>query len=202
MSTLEQALSSTDLPPFEGLAVRQAGLEAPGMAGGLREAMRIDPAAFHQGAHIVTIEEHVVQKVRHEPIDPEAPDGDQRRVHILRTLTVAIAADELVALVQAQLAAQAERIKRAKADAKGYGSMYDDDAHDADHTEPVDGCPKCAARAAAGPDDAAGPDLLYTERPEGMSDDEWEASAKAEPAEGTTPITKARRARGAKKGGG
>lgn len=193
MTTLEQALQNVTLTPFEGKDVRQVGLEAPTAAGGLRDAMRIDPVELHQGDRVVTIMEHVVTKVRFEPIDRDDPGGDQRRVHVLSTETAAIAGGELVAMVRDQLGDQRERLARAKAEAKGYPSMVSDDeltaAHAAgQHTELMPGCVDCAAEEEAAAD----------ETPDEMSDEEWEASnhPTASPA-GTTPIA-GRRRRGAK----
>lgn len=182
MTTLEQALLNTELTPFEGKSVRQVGLEAPSASGGLRESMRIDPVELQQGDRVVTIMEHVVAKVRFEPIDKDDPGGDQRRVHVLTTETAAIATGELVSMVQTQLAAQADRIKAARAAAKGYDRLpYDDD-----NPEPEG------------------------ERPEGMTDEEWEASGDGtgetlppiEPAEGTTSISGRKPRQARKRAGG
>lgn len=189
MTTLEQALLNTELTPFENKAVRQVGLEAPSASGGLRESMRIDPVELQQGDRVVTIMEHVVAKVRFEPIDKDDPGGDQRRVHVLTTETAAIATGELVAMVRTQLAAQADRIKAARAAAKGYDRLpYDDDALAAAHATGahaeglVAGCPECDAEVNA--------------EAKEVTDEQWEASAAPAP----TPIA-GRRARKPKAGG-
>lgn len=137
--------------------------------------------------------EHVVTKVRFEPIDRDDPGGDQRRVHVLSTETAAIAGGDLVAMVRDQLSNQRERLERARAEAKGYPSMVSEDelaaAHAAgQHTELMPGCDDCTAEK-----DAAAAEV---------SDDEWEASGQGpapEPAAGTTPIA-GRRRRGGKAG--
>lgn len=194
MTTLEQALLNTELTPFEGKAVRQVGLEAPSAGGGLRESMRIDPVELHQGDMVVTIMEHRVAKVRFEPIDKDDPGGDQRRVHVLTTETAAIASGELVDLVRSQLAVQADKIKAARAAAKGYDRLpYADDeataalsaAHaDGHHAELAPGCPECQAET----------DAKAAE----VTDEQWEASGAK--ADAPTPI--AGRKPRAKKAGG
>lgn len=139
------------LAPFEGSPVRQAGIEIPGAAGGLREAMKIDPQEFHKGERVFIVLECVVGKVRFDPIDKTAPDGDQRRVHVLDVEGATIV-DE--SIVREHLDAQAERLEaagRARTGARTFDDvdLVEEHATGA-HAEEgyVDACPECAAERA------------------------------------------------------
>lgn len=159
----------SDLSSFEGLPVRQVGIEIPGAAGGLREAMKIDPAEFHHGDRVYVVLACDVQKVRFDPIDRVEPDGDQRRVHVFGVDTATIVEEELV---RAHLDAQRERIDKANAQARLVDTAgevdpdavvdveivddEDDEAavltiHHAQglHTDLVAGCPDCDAEVDA-----------------------------------------------------
>ncbi len=157
----------SDLSSFEGLPVRQVGIEIPGAAGGLREAMKIDPAEFHHGDRVYVVLACDVQKVRFDPIDRAEPDGDQRRVHVFGVDTATIVEEELV---RAHLDAQRERIDKANAQARMVDTSgevdpdavvngdpdEDDEAavlgiHHAQglHSDLVAGCPDCDAEVDA-----------------------------------------------------
>lgn len=156
------ALADTShLPDFEGLQVVASGVEIPGAAGGLRDPMKIDPQAFHQGEVVYVALKCNVQKVRHEPIVKDEPGGVQRRVHVFKVDTATIVAGDLVA---AALDEQQKRIIVAREQAGGgqipgqqeaWGDV-DADALAAAHNEgdhaggKVEGCPTCQAE-----DDAA-----------------------------------------------
>ena len=158
MTDLAQALAdSSHLSDFEGLAVRQAGVELPKAAGGLQEAMKIEPREIHQGDEGTIALSYTCQKVRFEPIDKDAPDGDQRRVHVLQVTGAAFIDSDVV---NKEIADQSERIQRAKEEAKGISrlALADGDeeqedalaeAHDnGDHAEGlVAGCPYCREEA-------------------------------------------------------
>lgn len=155
MSDLAQALAdSSHLSDFEGLAVRQAGVELPKAAGGLQEAMKIEPREIHQGDEGTIALSYTCQKVRFEPIDKDAPDGDQRRVHVLQVTGAAFVDSEIVTK---EITDQSDRIQRAKEEAKGitripFGENQEDAlaaAHDnGDHAEGlVAGCPYCQEEA-------------------------------------------------------
>lgn len=146
---------SPTLEDFEGLPVVEAGIEIPGAAGGLREAMKIDPATFHKGEQVFVVMECRVGKVRFDPIDTDYLDGPQRRVHVF-VVTGATMVDGN--LVREQLTTQAEKIRLAKEAAAGVTRLpYTDDefvhaqAHAAgEHASGlVDPCPVCQTEAAA-----------------------------------------------------
>lgn len=99
------------LAKFEGLDVIRSSVEIPGAAGGLRDAMKVDPIEAHKGDTMYVVLECVVAKVRHDPIDKEDFTGPQERVHILSTTSATIVDKELVFDA---LAAQKDRIAEAK----------------------------------------------------------------------------------------
>lgn len=107
---------TTALEPFEGKDVRRASIEIPNAAGGLRDAMKIEPRTFRQGERVFLVMECVVQKVRFDPIDKDAPGGDQERVHVFMA-DVTTFVDE--GLVKDVLTAQREAIEKAKDEAAG-----------------------------------------------------------------------------------
>lgn len=104
------------------------GVEMPNAAGGLQEAMKFDPVEWHQGDEQFIVLRGAVRKIRHEPIDKELPDGDQRRVHILH-VDEAFPID--ASYVEDYVAEQRERIKKARDEAKGTLS-FDLDGDDGD----------------------------------------------------------------------
>lgn len=145
---IAQALADTSkLDDFEGRAVRQVGIEIPGVAGGLREAVKIDPQQFSQGEEGYIALHWTCAKVRFEPIDRDDPGGDQRRVHVFAVDEAAIIDGDLVA---GHLAEQRERIALAKEQAAGIARLGNEDQLRADHREglhdgdaAVDLCPSC-----------------------------------------------------------
>lgn len=151
MSTVPVSLSD-----FEGLLVTEAGVEIPGAAGGLREAMKVDPIEFHQGESGVLALSWECVKVRFEPVAKAEPDGAQRRVHIFRVTGAAFTdADQALS----DIASQAERIALAKEAAAGVTRLEFDegliDAHDAgDHLDLVVGCKHCDDEVALAEEEA------------------------------------------------
>lgn len=146
---LRDALAAplVDLSPFEGLPVRRSAIEIPGAAGGLRDAMKIDPQEFHKGERVFVVLECEVAKIRFDPIDKAEPAGDQARVHVFNVEAATIV-DE--SLVKQQLDEQRERIEAAKRHASGAVNLDDHvdqlvAEHEAGEHAPdlVDGCPTC-----------------------------------------------------------
>lgn len=99
------------LSQFEGLEVTQSSIEIPGAAGGLRDALKVDPVEKHKGDVVHVVLECQVLKVRHDPIDNDDITGEQARVHILKVTNATLVDRSLVA---DSLEAQAERIAQAK----------------------------------------------------------------------------------------
>lgn len=158
------------LEPFEGNDVRQVGIEIPGAAGGLRDAMKIDPQVFRQGERCYVVLECEVAKVRFEPIDASDKAGDQRRVHVF-DVQAATMVDEGV--VRRHLDEQAAKIAAMKERAAGTRSLADSDeedeesaAHRRQHFAGVHadglrrGCPLCENEAAAMRDEGTEPVFL------------------------------------------
>lgn len=115
-STLAEALAAVVLEQFEGKDVRRAGVEIPNVAGGLRKAMKIQPRTMKQGERGMIAFEYIVQKVRFEPIDKDAPGGDQERIHVLMAEGATFVDAEVVAEA---IKAQKELIAKAEEEAKG-----------------------------------------------------------------------------------
>lgn len=109
------------LSPFEGLPVTESGIEIPGAAGGLRDALKVDPIEARKGERIHVVLACDVAKIRHDPLDTEELDGPQQRVHICKVVNAAIVDG---ALVDGALQAQAARIARAK-EIEGQQSLDD-----------------------------------------------------------------------------
>lgn len=139
------------LPDFEGMPVRQAGAEVPGLAGGLRDAMKIDPEAYHQGTKVFIITEAVAQKTRFDPIDSEDPGGDQRRVHVFKAAASMILAADDADDLRSMMETHREKVRQAKEDEAGITRLFDKSADqlalehaNGDHNDdPAEGCPVC-----------------------------------------------------------
>lgn len=160
-TTAAGALADTSaLSDFEGLAVRQVGIEIPGAAGGLRDPLRVDPREFHHGEVTQVVLELRNAKTRFEPIDKDDPGGDQRRVHVFEVLSAAFIDRDLVS---ATLDEQKRRIESAQEAAAGIGHLpFDDEAAKAHAdglhaTGLVPGCSACDAELQAMADEESPP---------------------------------------------
>lgn len=95
---------TSDTPPddrvklsdFEGLVVAESGIEIPDAAGGLRDALKVDPVELHKNERVYIVLACDVAKIRHDPIDTGELDGPQRRVHVLKTAQATIVDASLV----------------------------------------------------------------------------------------------------------
>jgi hypothetical protein len=109
-----------ELSEFEGLPVTEVGVEMPGASGGLHEAMKFQPVEWRSGDEQFVVLRGTVNKIRHEPIDRDEPDGDQRRVHILK-VEEAFPID--AAHVSDYVAKRREEIRKAREEAEGVMSL-------------------------------------------------------------------------------
>lgn len=107
---------ATNLSNFENLEVVASAIEIPGAAGGLRDAMAVEPQEFKHGERVMVVLECFVGKVRIEPILASDPHGKQRRVHIFNAETATIIDS---AAVDTAIEAQKERIFKAREEAEG-----------------------------------------------------------------------------------
>lgn len=155
MSDPAPAPTVVDLGTFEGAPVTRAGVEIPSAAGGLREAMKVEPRILHQGDEGYLVIKYVVQKVRFDPLKKDEPDGDQERVHVLQAESATFIADELV---EKRMAEHEEKVARHREAEKGTQRLPDDKEVEAllaehEHGEHADGlrggCPRCDEEAAA-----------------------------------------------------
>jgi hypothetical protein len=162
MSDKAAALADTShLTPFEGLPVTGVGIEIPGAAGGLRDAMAVEPREFHRDDEVFVVLRCTVAKVRFDPA--KSDETEWRRVHIFDAEQAVIVDGDLVA---EHLAAQAERIQRAKDEAAGVLRLEldgDEDTatvlsrqhHAGVHTDGLrEGCPECLSEMTAVSDEA------------------------------------------------
>lgn len=154
MTTLEAALADrTNLTPFEDSEVLAVGIEVRNAAGGLNEAMSIDPVELHKGDEITVVLRCVVDKIRFDGIKDT---NGLRRVHILHANDAAIVDDDVVSEA---LDRQSDRIRKAKEEASGMIRLpYAEDLQEAhaagDHAGGlVEGCPDCDAEVAAAAND-------------------------------------------------
>lgn len=132
------------LSKFEGKQVVTAGLEIRNAAGGLNEALKVDPEEWHGGDEVHVVLRCTVDKIRHDPVK----DMDAwKRIHIL-TASDATVIDGT--LVEEALTEQAKRIEEA-AGIRQLALMSERRAaHDrGEHTKLVDDCELCAEEAAA-----------------------------------------------------
>lgn len=132
------------LNSFEGRSVAMAGVEVRNAAGGLQEAMKVDPEEYHHGEELFVVLRCEVTKIRHDPIK----DLDSlRRVHILTASDATIVDGSLV---EEALDAQAQRIEEAAGIHRMEAERILQIAHEAgEHAKLTDGCPACAAEQEA-----------------------------------------------------
>lgn len=102
----------TKLSAFEGLEVVGSSIELPNAAGGLREALKIDPVELHHGDEFHVTFKCKVRKVRFDPTDKDEFDGPQHRVHVADVVTAAIVEED--DNVGEALSSMADRIEAAK----------------------------------------------------------------------------------------
>lgn len=146
MSTdLAAALANHDLGTFEGADILSVGIEMPGAGGGLRDALKIEPATFHKDEEVMVLVRGKVGKVR---FDPVRDTQGVSRVHVLIIEDATIVDGEVFSEA---LEAQAEKIDRAREAAEGIARLPLPDELEIQHREGahaaglVDGCADCEA---------------------------------------------------------
>lgn len=156
-------MTAQPLSDFEGLPVRQAGVEMPGAAGGLRDAMKVAPQEFHKGEKVWIAIEGTISKIRFDPVEKDNPAGDQKRIHVIDVEGATFVDAEIVG---EQIARMNERIQRQKEQDQGIARLPTDDEVEAlaeEHAEGahasglVAGCPECDNEAAAEAEEANEP---------------------------------------------
>jgi hypothetical protein len=151
------------LGSFEGRQVIGTGIEIPGAAGGLRDALTIDPQALHADETVYVVLECRVKKIRHDPIHDSLNDVDLwKRVHVLDTQAATIVDRDIVVAhleEQARLIEEARGIQRLDFgvdgdtdEMVGFRGEHIIGEHAAGK---VDGCPMCDDETAAEADEAA-----------------------------------------------
>lgn len=94
------------LDSFEGMPVLAVGIELPRAAGGLQDALAVDPDTWHVGDDVTIILRGPCQKVRYEAIT-----GGLRRVHVFGVEKATVVDHDFANGV---LDAQAQRIADSK----------------------------------------------------------------------------------------
>lgn len=153
---------TSKLEPFEGVDVLAAGIEIPGAAGGLRDAMKIEPQQFHAGDRLYVVLECDVAKIRFDPIQSDGELLAWRRVHVLAAQAATFVDG---AMVKEAIESQKRKIQLAAEAAAGIGRLEFDGAEEAiqAHTDGlhsaglVPGCPRCDEEAAAATDEDSPP---------------------------------------------
>lgn len=149
MTDLAAALANVDLGEFEGAKILSVGVEIPGAAGGLRDAVKIDPAVFHKDQRVLVLLDTTVGKVR---FDPVKDTSGVQRVHVLIPTGATIVDGDVF---DKALADQREAIEKAKRAADGTANMDDALALQAEHDDGQhadglrEGCPSCEEEKAA-----------------------------------------------------
>lgn len=156
------------LSPFEDHEVVEAAIEIPNAAGGLQDAMEIDPQEFHHGERRTIVLDVVVKKVRFDPM--KGSEDQLRRVHVFSAesatfidrAVVAGALDEQAAKIAKARSAAEEAAKAAKGEEAMRTNMglRTDEELLAEHTAGdhasglVDGCVECDAEIKASQEEA------------------------------------------------
>lgn len=153
------------LQPFDGTPVLRSTIQITKAGDGLSEAMKVEPREFHLDDEVYVVIKTRVSRVAFKPMSKD--DDYLQRIHTLEAGDATIVDASLVGEV---VAAQAERILRAKEEAEGVtripfadgegGGVSEDGLrlqhelgeHEDDERE---GCPLCD-----GTEDAAEPDAL------------------------------------------
>lgn len=145
------------LSKYRGRDVLSIGVEIRNAAGGLNDALKVDPVEYEVDDEITVVMRCVVDKHRHEKV--KDTDG-LRLVHILSANEAAIVDDALVAEV---LDRQSKRIEQAKIQREQEQGVYQlgaamAEAHEEGHHADglVEGCPACDAERDAEAAEATG----------------------------------------------
>lgn len=149
MTDLATALANTDLGEFEGSEILRVGIEIPGAAGGLRDALDIEPVVMHKDQEILVLIRGTVGKVR---FDPVKDTQGVARVHVLNVSDATIVDGDVF---ESALDDQREKIERAREAAQGVQRLPMDEELTVQHGEGahaqglVDGCPVCQSESDA-----------------------------------------------------
>jgi hypothetical protein len=113
---LVDALIPKELRPFEHRDVIASKIEIPGAAGGLRDAMQVEPVQLGHDEEVVLVMKCRVKKVRFDEV--KDGEGTLVRVHVLEPLANETAfIDE--EFVRDHMAEYRDRIRRARERAAG-----------------------------------------------------------------------------------
>lgn len=155
--------SGTKLSPFEDVDVVSSRIEIPDAAGGLREALKVEPVQLHIDDELHVVLHCRVKKVRFDPAG-KGHEGELTRVHVLETLEAAfIDADQVAEHIRENVDRVKREVERLAGVQRLDDAMLDDDEQselDAENEaamiqahktglhpqSTVAGCPSCAER--------------------------------------------------------
>lgn len=137
-------MTPATLGKFEGRKVDAVGIEIRNSAGGLNEALKVDPAEWHLEDEVVVVLRCKVTKIRHDPL--KDTDG-LRRVHILDAEDATVIEDD--GMITTALDEQKKRIELASGVQRLPIELVA--AHEAgEHKQDlIEECPKCLEELAA-----------------------------------------------------
>lgn len=115
MTDITTAVLARELTPFEGRSVTRSRIEIPGAAGGLQDALDVEPVELHHGEERFLLMKVETVKVRHDPIK----DSDSlARVHVLKPVAgMSTFVDATIA--EKMLNEEVDRIRVAREEAAG-----------------------------------------------------------------------------------
>lgn len=125
------------LTKFEGRKVDAVGIEIRNAAGGLQDAMKVDPEEWHLEDEITVVIRCRVTKIRHDPL--KDTDG-LRRVHILTAEEATVIEDDLVADALDEQKRRIEEVLGVQRLPIELIAAHEEGGH---AEESVDGCPLC-----------------------------------------------------------
>jgi hypothetical protein len=129
--------------PFGHQPVTESGIEMPGAGGGFHKSLAVDELELDHGDRITVVVDVVTAKVRFDPVDPEEPTGELRRVHVFRVEGAAQIDRKMVAEA---LAEQARRVKEAQGvDELPFADGDEPGPGICPHDRPVGECTVCPA---------------------------------------------------------
>lgn len=121
------AAVTIDLGDFEGRPVARTSIAITSAGDGLSDALKVDPVLLHHGDKVFVVLETVVAQVNHVPLDG---DGQELvRKHSLKTTGATIVDESLVSEV---LEEQATKIRKAREEAEGIQSLFDEEQAEAE----------------------------------------------------------------------
>jgi hypothetical protein len=100
------------LAPFEGQEVITTGVEISNAAGGLNDALSVDPQSWMHGDSLIVVLRCDVTKVRFDPV--KGAEDKLRRVHVMRATDATVGEEGLLDDLERLINEQRDRIRRSR----------------------------------------------------------------------------------------